>query len=49
MKKRALDAEITNFVASCTLMLEMGKQIFFSEGSEKNNKLTTIEDIDIWG
>ena len=29
MKKRVLDAEITNFVASCTLMLEMGKQIFF--------------------
>ena len=40
--------QITNSVASCTLMIEMGKQVYFSIGSEKNIKLTTIEDIDIF-
>ena len=39
---------ITNSVASCTLMIEMGKQVYFSAGSEKNIKLTTVEDIDIF-
>ena len=39
---------ITNSVASCTLMIEMGERVFFSAGSEKNIKLTTIEDIDIF-
>ena len=29
-------------------MIEMGKKIFFSKGSEKNIKLTTLEDIDIF-
>lgn len=39
---------ITDSIASCTLMIEMGKKIFFSKGSEKNIKLTTLEDIDIF-
>ena len=34
--------------ASCTLMIEMGEQVHFSAGSEKNIKLTTVEDIDIF-
>lgn len=46
--RRALEQGITNSVASCTLMIEMGEQVFFSKGSEKNIKLTTIEDIDIF-
>lgn len=46
--RRALEQGITNSVASCTLMIEMGEQVFFSAGSEKNLKLTTIEDIDIF-
>ena len=29
-------------------MIEMGKKVFFSEGSEKNIKLTTVDDIDIF-
>ena len=29
-------------------MIEMGERVFFSAGSEKNIKLTTIEDIDIF-
>lgn len=37
-----------NSIASCTLMIEMGKKIYFSQGSEKNVKLTTVEDIDIF-
>ena len=39
---------ITNSVASCTLMIELGKQVNFSAGSEKNIKLTTQDDIDIF-
>lgn len=48
LHRKALEAGITNSVASCTLMIEMGKQVFFSAGSEKNIKLTTVEDIDIF-
>ena len=48
LHRRALEAGITNSVASCTLMIEMGEQIYFSAGSEKNIKLTTVEDIDIF-
>jgi 2-C-methyl-D-erythritol 4-phosphate cytidylyltransferase len=48
LHRRALEAGITNSVASCTLMIEMGEQVHFSAGSEKNIKLTTIEDIDIF-
>ena len=48
LHRRALEAGITNSVASCTLMIEMGEQIYFSSGSEKNIKLTTVEDIDIF-
>lgn len=48
LHRRALKAGITNSVASCTLMIEMGEQVYFSSGSEKNIKLTTVEDIDIF-
>ena len=48
LHRRALKAGITNSVASCTLMIEMGETVFFSQGSEKNIKLTTVEDIDIF-
>lgn len=48
LHRRALKAGITNSVASCTLMIEMGEQVYFSAGSEKNIKLTTVEDIDIF-
>lgn len=46
--RKALEKGITNSVASCTLMIEMGEQVYFSAGSEKNIKLTTVEDIDIF-
>ncbi len=48
LHRRALEAGITNSIASCTLMIEMGEQVYFSAGSEKNIKLTTVEDIDIF-
>lgn len=48
LHRRALKTGITNSVASCTLMIEMGEQVYFSTGSEKNIKLTTVEDIDIF-
>lgn len=48
LHRKALDAGITNSVASCTLMIEMGEQVHFSVGSEKNIKLTTVEDLDIF-
>ena len=48
LHRSALEKGITNSVASCTLMIEMGEQVYFSAGSEKNIKLTTIEDIDIF-
>ncbi len=48
LHRKALEAGIVNSIASCTLMIEMGEQVHFSLGSEKNIKLTTVEDIDIF-
>lgn len=48
LHRRALDLGITNSIASCTLMVELGEQVHFSLGSERNIKLTTVEDIDIF-
>lgn len=48
LHRKALVKGLANSIASCTLMIEMGKQVYFSAGSEKNIKLTTIEDIDIF-
>ena len=48
LHREALKKGITNSVASCTLMIEMGEKVYFSAGSEKNIKLTTVEDIDIF-
>lgn len=39
---------ITNSVATCTLMIELGQKVSFSTGSEKNIKLTTTDDIEIF-
>ncbi|MCD7779925.1 MAG: 2-C-methyl-D-erythritol 4-phosphate cytidylyltransferase [Candidatus Gastranaerophilales bacterium] len=46
--KKAKELGIMNSVASCTLMIETGKKVYFSTGSEKNIKLTTPEDIEIF-
>lgn len=39
---------ITDSIATCTLLIELGHKVFFSLGSEKNVKLTTPEDIEIF-
>lgn len=46
--KEALEKGITNSVASCTMYIELGKKLYMSAGSEKNLKLTTTEDIEIF-
>ena len=48
LHREALARGITNSVASVTLMIELGHRVYFSQGSEKNVKLTTVEDIDIF-
>lgn len=39
---------IVNTAASCSLMEKLGKKTYFSKGSEKNLKITTVEDIEIF-
>lgn len=48
LHRKAVNQGVMNSIASCTLMIEMGYQVYFSMGSEKNIKLTTVEDIDIF-
>lgn len=33
-------------VASCDLMITLGEKIYFSKGSSKNIKITTVDDVD---
>ena len=46
--KEALKRGITNAVYTNTLMMALGKELHFSCGSNKNIKITTLEDIDIF-
>ncbi len=46
--QKAKEMGITNTAASCSLMEAMGKKTYFSQGSEKNLKITTVEDIEIF-
>ena len=48
LHRRAMEQGIDNTIASCTLMTDLGGKVYFSAGSEKNIKLTTVEDIDIF-
>ena len=48
LHKEAKKKGITNSVATCTLVTEIGEKIYFSAGSSKNIKITTPEDIDIF-
>ena len=45
--KKAKEKGITNAVAACTIMQQLGKKIYFSKGSEQNLKITTVEDLEI--
>lgn len=39
---------IENTAATCTLMQQLGEQVWFSLGSETNLKITTVDDLDIF-
>lgn len=39
---------LLDMAATCSLMSALGHEIFFSKGSEKNLKITTMEDLDIF-
>lgn len=44
----ALEKGITNSIGSHSLMVELGEQVHLYYGSEKNVKLTTVDDIEIF-
>lgn len=44
----AVKMDLLPSIASCALYIEMGKKVFLSKGSEKNIKITTQEDIEIF-
>lgn len=46
--EEAQNKGIRNATATCTLMIELGEEVYFTAGSEKNVKLTTVEDIEIF-
>lgn len=46
--EQAKRKNITNTAASCTLMNALGETVYFSKGSEKNFKLTTVDDLEIF-
>lgn len=43
--EEAQKRNITNTAASCTLMQMLGETIYFSQGSEMNLKITTVDDM----
>ena len=46
--KEAKDKNITNTVASCSLYVELGRKVYYSNGSETNIKITRPGDIEIF-
>lgn len=44
----AVKRDLLPSIASCALYIEMGHPVYFSKGSEKNIKITTAEDIEIF-
>ena len=46
--RRALELGITNAIASCSMMVELGETVHFSIGAETNIKLTTPDDLKIF-
>lgn len=46
--EEAIKKELSPSIASCALYIEMGKKVYLSVGSEKNIKITTQEDIEIF-
>ena len=48
VQRRALEVGITNSIGPGILMMELGETIHLCMGSEKNIKITTVEDIEIF-
>ncbi len=48
LHKEAAEKGITDSVATCTLLLELGRKVYFAKGSELNIKITTTDDITIF-
>ena len=48
MHTEAKEKGITNSVASCTLAIELGKKVYFSQGSEINLKITVQDDLKLF-
>lgn len=46
--EKALKQNISNAVYTNILMLDLGETLYFSKGSEKNLKITTMEDVEIF-
>ena len=46
--RKAAENHIKNTAATCVLMNMLGEKIYFSKGSDKNLKLTTQDDLDIF-
>ena len=46
--QEAMEKGINDSIASCSLYVELGRELYLSHGSEKNIKLTTSEDIEIF-
>ena len=45
---RAKEMGVENSIATCTLAMELGEPVYFYDGSEKNLKLTTTDDLEIF-
>ena len=48
LHEEALAKGIINSVATCTLLLEIRRKVYFAKGSELNIKITTTDDITIF-
>lgn len=48
LHRRALKEGMTTAAAACSMAVDLGEKVYFSAGSEKNLKLTTVEDIEIF-
>lgn len=46
--EEAIERGINDSIASCSLYIELGRKLYLSIGSEKNIKLTTSEDMEIF-
>ena len=46
--KKWKERKLPEMPATCALMNSLGEKIYFSKGSEKNLKITTMDDLDIF-